>query len=425
MRPYDLSKGWVAPVRAPDFARRVHYQLAFRRYRLPFRGAVRTAHGVWAVREGLIVRLEDESGAVGYGEAAPIPGFGSETVEQDAAELDGWGGRVDEARLAMVPTNLGCLKNALAAAVPISAAGRIANLAATSARWPTTAPAYLPVAALLPAGRPALARVGPQAEAGFRVFKWKVGVDDLEDELALLDDLCAALPNGAKLRLDANGAWDRRRAERWFERCADRPVEYIEQPCFAEASQGLAGRGKVEDVLLGLAGDYPTPLALDESLVHDGDIERWIGAGWPGVYVVKPLLLGDIKGTIETLASAKAKVVFSSVLETGVGAKHALRAVFAWSGEVAGPEIAKMETRPSGRADGDPSSPRLRRADREVAAPTIPAKPTGPAPVHTALGFGVWPLFADERFDGPIAAPFLYREDVERINPEAIWNALS
>jgi O-succinylbenzoate synthase len=41
------------------------------------------------------------------------------------------------------------------------------------------------------------------------------------------------------------------------------------------------------------------------------------------------------------------------------------------------------------------------------------------------LGFGVGPLFADDRFNGPAAAPFLYREDVERLNPEAVWNALS
>ena len=46
-------------------------------------------------------------------------------------------------------------------------------------------------------------------------------------------------------------------------------------------------------------------------------------------------------------------------------------------------------------------------------------------PGRDALGFGVGPLFADDRFNGPAAAPFLYREDVERLNPEAVWNALS
>src|SRR6185295_18074434 len=113
-------------------------------------------------------------------------------------------------------------------------------------------------------------------------------------ELALLDDVCAALPNGGKLRLDANGAWDRRQAERWLERCAERPVEFLEQPCFAERSQGAALQRKMEELLLGLAGDFPTPIALDESLVGEGDVERWVGAGWPGIYVVKPLLVGDV-----------------------------------------------------------------------------------------------------------------------------------
>jgi O-succinylbenzoate synthase len=41
-----------------------------------------------------------------------------------------------------------------------------------------------------------------------------------------------------------------------------------------------------------------------------------------------------------------------------------------------------------------------------------------------ALGFGVWPLFADARFDGPFAAPFIQWEDVKRMNPEAAWTAL-
>ena len=228
----------------------------------------------------------------------------------------------------------------------------------------------LSVAAFLPAGRAALKVVGPKAEVGFRIFKWKVGVGDAADELALLDDLCAELPPGAKLRLDANGAWDRRRAELWLERCADRPVEFVEQP-IAPTTRGA------DDLLLGLAQDYPTPLALDESLVGAEALERWLGAGWPDVFVIKPLLLADPAAALARLAAAKADVVFSSALETAVGAREALRAAFAW---------------------------------------------TGPA---RALGFGVWPLFVDGRFDGPAVAPFIRRSDVERLNPEALWNVLN
>jgi len=351
----------------------------FRRYRLAFRAPVRTAHGMWAEREGVIVRVEDEQGAVGWGEAAPIPWFGTETADEIAAECGRLGEWGTAERLLNFPAKLRCLTNALTSAREELARG--AGVTATERSVEENA-RYRSVAALLPAGRAALVEVKPKAEAGFRVFKWKVGVGDVTDELSLLDDLCAELPEGTKLRLDANGAWERRQAERWCERCAERPVEFIEQPCFTEAAQGATAQRKTEDVLRGLAEDWPTPIALDESLVGDGDVERWIGAGWRGVFVVKPSLLANVAGALARLEKAQADVVFSSALETAVGARAALRTAFAWSGSAGSP----------------------------------PAR---------ALGFGVWPLFADARCDGPWAAPFVRAEDVERLNPEAVWNALS
>ncbi|MGA3006835.1 MAG: o-succinylbenzoate synthase [Opitutaceae bacterium] len=332
------------------------YLFSYRRYRLPLRVAVRTAHGVLAEREGVFVRLEDEDGTVGFGEASVLRWFGTESVDDVAAACATLGAQVTADQIEAVPARLPCLRFALQAAV--------------GARLRQVARTYFPVAALLPAGRPVLSRISPLVEAGFRTFKWKVGVGDLEDELALLDDVCAALPGGAKLRLDANGAWQRRQAERWLEHCAERPVEFVEQPVAADA------RG-AEDLLRGLADDFPTPLALDESLAGDRDVERWLATGWRGVFVVKPSLLGDATSTLARLAAAKANVVFSSALETAVGARAALHHAFQWPGEA------------------------------------------------YALGFGVWPFFADARFDGPALAPFLRTEDVEKINPEAIWNALS
>jgi o-succinylbenzoate synthase len=334
-------------------------RLTHRRYRLAFRAPLRTATGLWTEREGLILRLENAAGQVGWGEAAPIPAFGMETIDALAAACAALGNAPDADSIGRVPLTLGCLRHALATAGselrgdPDLAAGR-----------------FLPVAALIPAGRAALPLIATLAEAGFRVFKWKVGVGDLQDELALLDDICGALPSGGKLRLDANGAWDRRGAERWLERCADRPVEFVEQPIAREFRA-------VADLLLGLGADYPTPIALDESLVGDGDLDRWLGAGWPGVYVIKPTLFADPVGALSRLSAARADVVFSSALETAVGARSALRLAFGWGGQ------------------------------------------------SRALGFGVWPLFAKPGFDGPALAPFIRSEDVLRMNPEAIWSGLS
>lgn len=369
--------------------------LQYRRYELPFRVPMRTAHGPWKQRAGVIVRREDATGNAGYGEVAPIPGFGSESLDDALALLASLGNRVESERLAEIPPELSCLRQALEAATP---AGRVEEAEKTV----SAAPDYLPMAALLPAGRSALEQIAPKADAGFRIFKWKVGVGDLGNELALLDDLCGALPSGAKLRLDANGAWERRQAERWLERCADRPIEHVEQPVAPEI------RG-AEDLLLGLAGDYPTPLALDESLVNTGDIERWLGAGWPGVFVVKPMLLADGPATLAKLAAAKAPVVFSSALETGIGARSALHLAFQWAEMMAVKE--RNGARPQETADAGPQS----GAGGQVRVQTV----------VRALGFGVWPLFADRRFDGPAAAPFVYRDDAQRIDPEAIWTALS
>ncbi len=313
-----------------------------------------------------MVKLSDAEGRVGFGEAAPIAWFGTETVEEIEAVCRELPDEVDEERLAAIPERVGLLRGAM-----VRARSRVNEEGGEMSDGGKRAKDYLPVAALLPAGRGVLEAVGAKAEMGFRTFKWKVGVGDAGDELALLDDLIAKLPSGAKLRLDANGAWDRRKAERWLERCADRPVEFVEQPVAADA------RG-AEDLLLGLAGDFPTAVALDESVTGLKEIERWVGAGWPGVFVIKPSLLGgDAAVALGMLQAAKAKVVFSSALETGIGAREALRVAFEFGGE-----------------------PR-------------------------ALGFGVWPLFEDGRFDGPLAAPFIRWEDVERMKPEAVWNALS
>jgi O-succinylbenzoate synthase len=346
----------------------VTYVFESRRYRIPFRRPVRTAHGLWTEREGLWIRLTDEDGRVTYGEAAPIPGFGTERVDELEEACRQLGDRVTAAQLEAVPAAMATLRHAFATALkPV----------------PESAHKFLTVAALLPAGRAAIAEAGARAEIGFRTFKWKVGVGDIAEELSLFDDLCGILPEGSRLRLDANGAWDRRRAERWLERCAERPVEFVEQPALGQMSDGETGRRRADDLLRGLAEAYPTPIALDESLVGDGDVAHWLESGWPGIYVLKPALIADVAATLARLEKAGAEVVFSSALETAIGARSALRTAFGWRG----PQKSEVPPR--------------------------------------ALGFGVWPLFDSAACDGPTATPYFRREDVERINVEAAWNAVN
>ena len=46
-------------------------------------------------------------------------------------------------------------------------------------------------------------------------------------------------------------------------------------------------------------------------------------------------------------------------------------------------------------------------------------------PRQRALGFGMGPLFADERFDAPPAGAFLTPGRVGKIDAEAIWSVLN
>jgi O-succinylbenzoate synthase len=392
------------------------WKIEHRAYNLPFRTVVRTAHGPWAAREGFLVRAarinadgtgteifnregtrrdakaEGGTGAAGWGEVAPISWFGTETLAEAGAALAGLRGEaVDLAdALARVPVECGCVRAGLAAAMGAGEHGDgVFNHVSSASDSPPTheehesrsgaeaGVKFLPVAGLLPAGRAVLGAVESRLELGFRTFKWKVGVGEAADEWAILDDLLGALPKGAKLRLDANGAWSRKVAEGWLGRAAERPmIEYVEQPVGTETRAG-------EDLLRGLAEDFPVVLALDESIAGARDVEKWLAADWRGVWVIKPALLGEPGAVLERLARAKADVVFGSALETSVGARAGLRLAFAWA----------------------------ERAGRPVAE-------------RRALGYGVWPLFKEGVANAAWSGPFVRREDVERINPEALWNAV-
>ncbi|MFM7615509.1 MAG: o-succinylbenzoate synthase, partial [Synechococcales cyanobacterium] len=60
----------------------MEYQFSFRHFSQKFTHAVITNHGVWDMREGVMIRLVDRTGKVGWGEISPIAWFGSETLEQ-------------------------------------------------------------------------------------------------------------------------------------------------------------------------------------------------------------------------------------------------------------------------------------------------------------------------------------------------------
>ncbi len=82
------------------------YSFCFRLYQRRFRQPLITSHGVWKVREGIIIRLSDRSGNVGWGEIAPVPWFGSESLAQAIAFCQELGSEVSEEVIASIASDL-------------------------------------------------------------------------------------------------------------------------------------------------------------------------------------------------------------------------------------------------------------------------------------------------------------------------------
>jgi len=287
-----------------------------------------TAAGTWEERAGAWVRLTAPDGRTGYGEVAPLPGWGAEDAEAGWSWLAAAEAAGPMAHDRSVPAGWGAMAFGLGQARAELAPGGVTGAVGVMLHT------RVPVAALLPAGEQAEAVMRAAVAADFRTFKWKIGVESPAVEWARLERLLALLPPGGRLRLDANGGLTPLLAVGWLERAeaAAGRIEYLEEP--------LPGRAAAWPVLRRLGEDYRTPLALDESVVGLEALDAAMAAGWRGLLVVKPALAGDPWAVAERLRRWAGRVVVSSAFETAVG----WSAVTALAALVAGDRAAGLGT---------------------------------------------------------------------------------
>lgn len=294
-------------------------QLSWRPFRFRLPEPLRTARGVLTERRGWLLRLRSAQGGLGWGEAAPLasppePALTGRQWQRCAAAIAGLGPALErqelERRLPVLPPPLGF---ALGAAL-----AELDGLVGEAAGGWLPPP---PSAWLLPAGDAmpaALSRLLANGPALGLTIKWKVAVAADGLERRLLEQLLERLPADGRLRLDANGGWNRPTAQAWVERLAAEPrLEWLEQPLAPADGEGLRA----------LAGRVP--VALDESLRTDGRSAE----DWPGWQVRRPLLEGDPRPLLRQLQQGVPRLMLSTAMETGVGRRwlHHLAAL-QWRG---------------------------------------------------------------------------------------------
>ena len=280
------------------------YKFTYSIYQRPFRQPLKTSHGVWEIRAGIIIQLTDDLGRSHQGEIAPIQWFGSESVEQAICWCQQVGDHLTTAQIHQIPDCLPACQFGIGSAL-------------TAFNPTPSAPGLIPdLSALLPTGATAIPRIPVLVAQGYSTFKWKIGVLSIAEEMAIWQQLLVALPEHAKLRLDGNGGLSYTEAQQWLEICSREPrIEFIEQPLGVDSIEQMQA----------LAQRYNTPIAIDESVATFTLLQAAHAQGWRGIYVVKPGIAGFPWRLAEFITQHQLDVVFSSVMETSVGRDAAFR----------------------------------------------------------------------------------------------------
>jgi L-Ala-D/L-Glu epimerase / N-acetyl-D-glutamate racemase len=260
------------------------------------------------------VRLIDDDGVEGWGEAAPNRFYG-ETADTALGALtrlkpiveaaDPWAIEDTEAALNRALRFNASAKAAISAALHDLAGKRLG--VPVYKMWgldPARAPFSSFTIAIAANDDELRERIGQAAE--YPVLKVKLGTDRDEHIIRTVRD---AAPNKI-LRVDANAAWNAKHALRMIEILRELGVEYVEQPLPPHDIDGLRFVRERSSL----------PVIADESCVVASDIPRLIGAV-DGINI-KLAKCGSLREALRMIATARAHnmlVMAGCMIETSLG----------------------------------------------------------------------------------------------------------
>ncbi len=160
--------------------------------------------------------------------------------------------------------------------------------------------------------------------SGFSCVKMKIGAIDFNSEIKLLKKIRKEFtPDEVELRVDANGAFSKNEALEKLKVLSEFNIHSIEQPI---------KQGQINDMAR-LCETTPLDIALDEELIGVIDLKhkkKLIDTINPQYIILKPSLVGGIKGSMEWINIAKNNKIdwwITSALESNIG----LNAIAQWT----------------------------------------------------------------------------------------------
>lgn len=289
------------------------YRFEFDLYKRHFRQPLKTRYGSWEIREGIIIRLIDETGKIGWGEIAPLPWFGSETLAQAVDFCQQLPRQITVADIFSIPAQFPACQFGFESAC--WADKKMGGWGEFCQDQMPNFNSKITFSYLLPTGVGALESCQMAWQQGYRTFKWKIGVSAFEEELGVFEQLIQALPGSVKIRLDGNGGLSEREAQLWLQVCDQMGiVEFLEQPLPPDKFEQM----------LDMSKEYATPIGLDESVAKLDQLVECYEKGWREIFVIKAAIAGSPKRLRQFCKVHDIDAVFSSVFETAIGRQAAL-----------------------------------------------------------------------------------------------------
>jgi len=249
--------------------------------------------------DNVLVRLEADSGAVGWGEAASAPTMTGETVESMMAAVGYLKPAVEGRPAGDIAGTLTAMAGRMYGNSAAKAAIEMAlhDLIGRATNRPVHAllggkqRSRMPILGVIGTGDPAsdLREAERKKAEGYAAFKIKVGVDKPLVDAERTRRVCAVLGSGMLISSDANTGWSTEEAVQYVRAVADAGLDFFEQPVAADDIAGMAA-------VAAAAGKVA--IGADESIHSLEDLRRHHARHAARGASLKTIKLGGLRGVM-------------------------------------------------------------------------------------------------------------------------------
>lgn len=292
--------------------------LTFHKYHLPFSSSLITSSTTFTHRQGFILQYNYGNDISFFGEAAPLPGFSTEHIDDVLQEITMHKNDLQDILTSKIPIALfeqfydnRMISPSLQFALDSIAYQLEAYYSGQSLHTFlfNNATKSMPINAVISLrDNEFLKETSRFISKGFKTIKCKIGLD-FDTEYANLQTLRKQFPD-LRIRLDTNQAWSADQAANYLTKLQALNIEYCEEPL----------RDPNPDKYQKLKNQIRIPLALDETICGRSDWQAFLP--FISVIVLKPMVLGSFTKNFVTKRLADTldcSVVITTSLESGIG----------------------------------------------------------------------------------------------------------